>query len=101
MLMQHLINLKNVTEELRKQAPELPIQQLHILLAVALDEGTTARSLEKLLSMTQASVGRNVTGLTRIGWVETRQDPRDARAKPIYLTTAGRELLEAALRHLG
>lgn len=101
----HLITLKKVLEAVRAEAPEIPTQQLQIFIAVALDEGTTARSLEGITGMTQASIGRNVNALCRfagagrdgLGWIENRTDPRDLRAKPLYLTEKGREVMEKIL----
>lgn len=97
--------LKNMLTTLRAEAPELPIQQLQIFVAVALNEGTTARALERPTGMTQASIGRNVNALCRyagggregLGWLETRVDPRDLRAKPLYLTDKGREVLDKVM----
>lgn len=96
-----LLNLKEMIKTLRREAPELPIQQLQIFIHVALDEGTTAKNLQHATGMTQAAVGRNVNALLKfagqgrlgLAWIEWRTDPNDLRARPLYLSTKGHKIL--------
>ena len=50
--------------------------------------------------MTHQSMGELVAGLERGGWVERRPDPTDGRARLVYLTPAGRDLVIRGLHHI-
>ena len=101
MNLQTLINLRDMLTALRNEAPEMPTQQLQVFVLVALDEGTTAKSIQEATGMSQAAVGRNVNALLKyagqgregLAWVEWRADPKDLRSRPLYLSEKGREVL--------
>lgn len=97
-----LLNLRDMITTIRREAPELPIQQLQIFIFIALDEGTTAKNLQHTTGMTQAAVGRNVNALLKyagqgregLAWVEWRTDPNDLRARPLYISDKGHKILK-------
>lgn len=88
-------------ERVRKEAPELPSQQLHVFLQIALDEGASQVSIQQRCGMTSTSSGRNIRALTNrnadgktgLGWVEQRQCPHNYRERVLYLTDTGRCIL--------
>lgn len=101
--------LRDAIAALRAEAPELPIQQLQVLVMVALNEGTTGTALQQSTGMTQASVTRNVNALMKyagqgregLGWLEWRPDPQDLRSRPLYVSKKGKSLLEKVVYILG
>lgn len=96
-----LRGLQKAVRAIRGVAPELPIQQLQILIEVGLDEGVTTKELEKRCNMTNSSASRNVRGLmklagegrTGLDWVRYEGDPMDLRVKKLFLTDKGRAVL--------
>lgn len=103
-----LVNLMKMTTELRKLAPELPIQQLQAFLAVALQEGITTKDIEKRCGFTSASASRNVQALYKhagagregYGWVVWHPSPHDGRFRELYLTEEGKEALKTLVEAL-
>jgi len=103
-----LKGLQKAVRVIRDVAPELPVQQLQVLIEVSMDEGLTVRDVEKRCGMTNSSGSRNVRAIMKhagegrdgLGWVDWRPDHNDLRVKLLYLTDAGREVirkLEAAI----
>jgi DNA-binding MarR family transcriptional regulator len=88
-------------ELVRKEAPELPSQQLHVFLAVALSEGSSMTTIQERCGMTQTSSGRNIRALTYrtvdgkegLGWIRSEQNPNNQRQNLLYLTDTGRDIL--------
>ncbi len=77
-------------------APELGTTQA--LAIRMLDHGPlTARALGTALGITPQAAGRISADLEEQGLAERRRDPRDARARPLALTSAG-EHIAAAMR---
>ena len=63
----------------------------HALAIRVLDQGElTARALATALGVTPQAAGRISSDLEQQGLVERGRDPRDARARPLRLTDAGR-----------
>jgi DNA-binding MarR family transcriptional regulator len=90
-----------VLERVRKEAPEIPSQQLHVFLQIAADEGANQVVIQERCGMTRTSSGRNIQALTDrnaegkpgLGWIEQKQCPENFRAKRLYLTDTGRCIL--------
>jgi len=64
-------------------------------------EGTRLTVLAARAGLTHQSVGEVVTELERRGYVERIPDPTDKRARLVSLTDLGRDLVRAAVRHIG
>lgn len=87
--------------ELRKEAPEMPVQMLQVFLEICRNEGQSGIDIQNKLGITRSSTSRLLATLaegmdsTRPGfkWLEWRLDPTDARAKLYYPTTKGKEIL--------
>jgi DNA-binding MarR family transcriptional regulator len=97
-----LKGLQKAVRGIRAKAPELPIQQLQILIEIALQEGMTATEIERRCKMTNSSASRNIralellagAGRTGLDWVSPQYDPNDLRIKKLYLTDKGREAVQ-------
>lgn len=97
-----LKGLQKAVRVIRGVAPELPVQQLQVLLEVAMDEGCTVKDIEKRCGMTNSSGSRNVRAVMKwagegregYDWVEWRPDHNDLRVKLLYLTDKGKAVLE-------
>ena len=89
---------------MREDAPELPLQTLHVFLTISQDEGIGAQEIMNRLGMPRSSTSRNLNQLadgfgangsnSPLNWLEWRLSPTDARSKVYYLTAKGRELRE-------
>jgi DNA-binding MarR family transcriptional regulator len=64
-------------------------------------EGTRLTVLAARAGLTHQSVGEVVTELERRGYVERIPDPTDKRARLVSLTDRGRDLVRAAVKHIG
>ncbi|WP_116201426.1 MarR family winged helix-turn-helix transcriptional regulator [Amycolatopsis circi] len=65
------------------------------LLAMLAEEGPfRAGEIAAVLGVNPSTVSRQVAGLVRSGLVERRADPEDGRASPLFVTAAGRRILE-------
>jgi DNA-binding MarR family transcriptional regulator len=103
-----LLQLQRTVAVVRKEAPELPTQQLHVFMVVALDEGLTTKDIEKRCGMTNASASRNTQALYKmagagrlgLGWLTWEPSMQDGRVRQVYLSPKGKEILaliEAAM----
>lgn len=100
--------LLRVMECVRKEAPDLPTQQLHVLVAVALSEGSSQVEIQMRCGLTKTSSGRNIRALTKrtvdggegLNWIRAEQNPHNNREKLLYLTETGRKTLEVLLEPL-
>lgn len=87
--------------ELRKDAPEMPVQMLQVFLEAARTDGLRPSDVQLRLGQTRSSASRNLSALAtgisaaRDGyrWLETRHDPTDARVVLYYLSPKGKEVL--------
>ena len=61
----------------------------NVMEQLTFQDGLRLTDLAALAGMTAQSMGELVDDLERRGYVERRPDPRDRRAKRIYLTTKG------------
>jgi len=76
----------------RRGHPEL--RPLHGFVFQAIGpEGTTAVELGRRLAISKQAAGKTLDGLERLGYVERRGDPRDARRKLAMLTEHGEDVL--------
>lgn len=102
MSLKAVAQLLQVLDRVRKEAPELPTQQLHVLLAVAKYEGMSMSDIQDRCFMKNASGGRNIhalevdTGDAREGkgWISVVINPKDKRERLLYLTDQGRAIIE-------
>lgn len=67
------------------------------LLANLDTEGTTITALARRAGVTRQAASQQVAALERLGYVERRPSPDDARAAVIYQSARGRRLLNDAL----
>ena len=66
------------------------------LLVIGGHEGMTQRDLAAALGQTEPTAGRTAAALADAGWLEVTRTPGGGNRRALSLTTAGRELLEAA-----
>ena len=66
------------------------------LLLVGEHEGMTQRELAAALGQTEPTAGRTAAALADAGWLEVTRTPGGGNRRALSLTTAGRELLDAA-----
>lgn len=105
-VMRFLATVEMLSEEVYS---ELPIQQILIFLAVAVNEGVSMRTIGKIFPyMSQSSISRNVRMLEAPtpgpiestlgikpkghGLIETRRGVENRRAVILYLTDKGKEI---------
>lgn len=96
-----LLQLQRMVAAVRKEAPELPTQQLHVFVTVALNEGLTTKDIEKRCGMTNASASRNTQALYKmagagregLGWLNWEPSLMDGRVREVYLSDKGKEVL--------
>jgi MarR family transcriptional regulator, organic hydroperoxide resistance regulator len=75
----------------------LSLPQFDVLATLWHGEGITQQELAERLLVTKGNVVGLIDRVSSAGWVERRPDPEDRRANRLYLTDAGRKLVEAAL----
>jgi DNA-binding MarR family transcriptional regulator len=73
--------------------------QFSLLMMLNRPSPLTVGGLAEQLAMDRTTITANLKPLDRRGLVEIRRDERDARAKLISLTDAGRSLLGEAVQH--
>lgn len=78
---------------IRRAGIELSRSQWRVIGHLARNDGLTQTELAELLEMERAPLGTLVDKLENAGWVERRADPRDRRAKRVFITEAGHEVL--------
>ena len=78
---------------------ELPIGLVGILDWVARSPGCGVLELADGLAVTPPTVSVGVRRLIREGWLETRRDPNDRRAKPLFITPKSETQLSRLRTH--
>ncbi len=73
---------------------DLHVGQEMFLLNLSENEGVTQSELADCLCVQQATVTRMLDRMTKSGFVERRKDEADQRVSRVFLTDAGRVLLE-------
>jgi DNA-binding MarR family transcriptional regulator len=63
-------------------------------------DGTRVTVLAARAGMTHQSMGELVRSMERLGYLETRVDPSDGRARLVALTSRGREIVRRAIREI-
>ena len=82
----------------KRLAPlDLTLAQHDVLANIARDEGLLQRTLARRLLVTKSNVTGVVTRLEARGLLERRSSATDGRAKQLFLTEAGRTLVERTL----
>ncbi len=66
---------------------------------VARSPGKGVLDIAKDLSLSPPTVSVGIRRLARGGWLERRSDPQDRRARPIYLTPKGEEVMKQVHQH--
>lgn len=97
--MYSLVNLFGVA---RSWDPDMPFQQVQLLLLVAMFPGITQSELAERLDLSQSSISRNVNALGKIhrlkkeglDFIEAIPDPKDRRRQIVFLTGKGRTAAE-------
>lgn len=96
-----LRRLIECVKEVRRVSPEMPVQTLHTLLAVAMEPGISMSDLMARTKLGQSSCSRNVALLSenhRLGkpglnLVVAFEDPKERRRKLVDLTSKGVEVV--------
>lgn len=94
--------LVRILNEVRDTVGDVPIQQLQLLLTVALYDGASQQEIQKYSKQSRASTSRNLQAwstMTRThqpgpGFLELRQDPYERRRNMVYITPVGWKYLE-------
>ena len=74
----------------------ISLPQFDVLATLWHGEGISQQELAERLLVTKGNIVGILDRTSAAGWVERRPDPEDRRANRLYLTDAGRKLLEAA-----
>ena len=84
-----------------KPAKEFPLStpQIAFVTWVNRSPGCGVLDIAKGLNVTPPTVSVGVRRLVKDGWLEQHVNPDDKRARPIYLTEKGNELVEALKEH--
>jgi DNA-binding MarR family transcriptional regulator len=75
---------------------ELEPREFALLRRLALIEGATQQALADKLGIPASRMVALIDGMEQGDLIERRQSPSDRRARALYLTTTGRQLLERA-----
>ena len=78
---------------------ELSPPLVGILFWISQSPGCGVLDLAEGLKVTPPTVSVGVRRLVKDGWLESRQDPEDRRAKPLYLTEKSGTLVEQLRMH--
>jgi DNA-binding MarR family transcriptional regulator len=76
---------------------DITLPQFDVLATLRFSEGVTQQELAERLLVTKGNVCGLLDRLERLGWVERRPDPKDARANRLHLTAAGRRKVAKVL----
>jgi DNA-binding MarR family transcriptional regulator len=102
-------SLRNLSEKLNKFRvvyPEMPVQQMLLLLILGVEVSMPQKELADRLKMSSAAVSRNIAtlstlttgtskaGLGLVSWVD---HPSDRRSKLVVLTEQGRNLVASLI----
>jgi MarR family transcriptional regulator, organic hydroperoxide resistance regulator len=74
----------------------LTLPQFDVLATLWHGEGITQQELAERLLVSKGNVVGLIDRIGAAGWVERRPDPEDRRANRLYLTEAGRRILDEA-----
>jgi DNA-binding MarR family transcriptional regulator len=74
--------------------------QWQVLAHLARHEGINQAGLAEILEIEPITLGRLIDRMAEAGWVERRADPRDRRARLLYLTAKARPVFDR-MRALG
>jgi len=99
---QMLALLKRMSDlPMMKPPSESPLSmpQAAMLNWVARSPGCGVRDIAKGLHVTPPTISVGIRRLVQDGWLEQRNDPDDRRARPIFLTEKGVELVTTFKEH--
>ena len=99
---QMLVLLKRMSNLPMMKPPSespLSIPQVAMLNWAARSPGCGVRDIAKGLHVTPPTISVGIRRLVKDGWVEQRSDPDDRRARPIFLTEKGAELVAIIKEH--
>ena len=85
-----------VLDELKVHGHNLPLSQARVFQRIA-PEGSRLGDLAQASLVSKQTVGSIVDQLERAGYVKRVIDPTDARARLVFITDLGRELVELSL----
>lgn len=92
--------LHNVARMLRRsfdrQAQEIGLTraQWSVLAHLHLGDGIQQKTLADLMDITPITLARHLDRLEVDAWIERRDDPEDRRAKRVFMTLKGRDVME-------
>ncbi len=98
---QTLRSLFNLFSRLKDIDKDMPVMQMVVLVAVALNEGKTQGELNTALNIPTSTMSRNIASLSSVhrlgkpglGMITWDDHPTDRRAKLLALTPKGRAFL--------
>ncbi|MCQ1855431.1 MarR family winged helix-turn-helix transcriptional regulator [Neorhizobium galegae] len=98
--------VSRVVHMLRTLSPDMPMQQADVLLHIALHPGITMAEITKRTGLSQSSVSRNVSAMSKfhrlgkpgLDLVEAAIDPREPRRRLVFLTQNGKLFITKLLR---
>lgn len=100
--------VSRVINMLRTLSPDMPMQQADVLLQVALHPGLTMADICKRTGLSQSSVSRNVSAMSKfhrlgkpgLDLVEAAIDPREPRRRLVFLTPHGKAFMTKLFRNV-
>jgi DNA-binding MarR family transcriptional regulator len=103
-----LNNLTEAVDILREVHPDMTLNQVLVLLLVALKQGTTQREVMEQIGVSDSSTSRIVALLSSYGnrgtgpfhLIDLSEDPQDRRTKHLHLTKRGQALVDRLTRVL-
>jgi DNA-binding MarR family transcriptional regulator len=66
---------------------------------IRVGDGKTPLSISSAFQVPKASMTHTLTGLSKAGYIETKENQQDKRSKLIYITAAGREFRDTAIQN--
>jgi DNA-binding MarR family transcriptional regulator len=101
-----VVGLIEFVREARRLAPDIPMQLVEVLLQIASAPGVTMNDLTKRTGLSQASVSRHASALSKFkklgepGYdlVEYVPDPRDTRRRLLFLSANGKSFVTRLIR---
>ncbi len=78
-----------------EQMTGAPITHHRALVSIGQEPGLTASRLAALLGMQRPAVSQLLKSMTQRGWVERRRSDEDQRAVHVFITAAGKQVLQA------
>lgn len=82
------------------RAAGLTAEQTLLLAAIAEASSPRAADLSHTLGLDASTIAANIKPLVRENWIFAVVDVDDRRARRLFVTEAGRERLDVALKHL-